>query len=168
MSLAHLHILLNHFPVFATFFGAVLMVVGVLKKNRTLTTTALITFIISALVTIPVFFSGPGAEESLKNEPTVTENVIEKHETAAGAALICVEILGIFSFVQFVAEKKKHRSAMHLQYVIIFLAMVAFVLMAITASLGGQIRHTEIRPGVDALAGGATQVASGSAGSDEN
>lgn len=100
--------------------------------------------IAAGLSALPVFFSGGGAEESIEHLPGISEGIIERHESLARFALAAVlgsavvAFLGLMKF----AYRPVWKAA---QFITLFFALASTVLMAQTAHLGGQIRHTEIR-----------------------
>jgi uncharacterized membrane protein len=61
MNFAHLHLLLNHFPIIGTVVGLGLFLVSLVGKNKDLRRASLIIFSAMALLAIPTFFSGTGA-----------------------------------------------------------------------------------------------------------
>ena len=61
MNLAHLHLLLNHFPIIGTIVGVGLFLVSLAGKNDDLKRAGLIIFAVMALLSLPTFFSGVGA-----------------------------------------------------------------------------------------------------------
>ena len=63
MDQTHVHLVLTHFPIVGTIIGIGIMAYGVLAKNDAIKKTALIIFILMALLTIPVFLTGEAAEE---------------------------------------------------------------------------------------------------------
>jgi len=69
MNLAHLHLLLNHFPIIGTIVGLGLFLVSLVGKNADLRRASLIVLAVIALVAIPTFFSGVGAQGRLKMIP---------------------------------------------------------------------------------------------------
>ncbi len=146
MDPAHIHLLLNHVPLISILIGFFLLSAGLLFRKDDLKTAALILFFAAGLLTIPVYLTGEGAEERIEDFPGVTENWIHNHEEAAEFALIAVLVLGGVSFVGFLAGPEHPK--IYVPVVLIALAgsLFAEAVMARTAYLGGQIRHTEIRP----------------------
>lgn len=57
MTAAHIHLLLNHIPILGVLFG-LLLLYGTIKKTREIKKANLVTFIVAAILTVPVFFSG--------------------------------------------------------------------------------------------------------------
>jgi len=65
MDLAHLHLLLNHFPTIGFLVGLGIFVLGLAGKNNDLRRAALVIFLGIALLSVPIFISGSGAQEAI-------------------------------------------------------------------------------------------------------
>src|SRR5258708_31200843 len=92
MNFPHLHLLLNHFPIIGTIVGLGLFLISLAGKNEDLRRASLIIFAAMALLGIPVFFSGTGAQGAIKKLPGVSEALIERHQAAAMLAFLFMEI----------------------------------------------------------------------------
>lgn len=141
MSLTHLHLLMNHLPVLGVPFGLILLCAGIFRQRDELKRAALLTFVISALLTVPVYFTGEPAEESVEHLPGVAETYIERHEDRALFSLISVGVLGLLSLIVLVRRDGSPRALP----VVLALAVISTVSLGLTAGAGGEIRHTEIR-----------------------
>src|ERR1700720_3365056 len=82
MNYVHLHLLLNHFPIVGTIVGLGLFLVSFLGKNEDLRRSSYIVFAAVALLTIPAFLSGYGAQLMVKG-PGVSDALIQRHQGAA-------------------------------------------------------------------------------------
>lgn len=114
--------------------------------------TALILFILATLVAVPTYLTGEPAEEAVEGLPGVTKAVIEKHEEAAGVAFTGVVVLGVLSLGGLLRYRQGRMLPPWFTSATIVASLIVFGLMAWTANLGGQIRHTEIRPSSGPLA----------------
>ena len=157
MSTVHLHLLLNHVPVIGMIIGLCLLAWAVLRKDQGLGRVTLGLFAVLAVVALATFLTGEPAEEAVEGLAGVSEDVIERHEEAAMLATIALGVLGALSLGALLRLRNRTfpRRTMVL---FLALALVPAGMMAWTANLGGQIRHTEIRTGA---------VAQGSAGGQE-
>src|SRR6266481_5769769 len=99
MNFAHLHLLLNHFPIIGTLVGLGLFLISLFGENEDLRRASLIIFAAMALLAIPTFFSGIGAEGAIKKLPGVSQALIERHHGAAMLALLFMEITGALALV---------------------------------------------------------------------
>ncbi len=147
MDATHVHLLLNHVPVLATPLGLVLLAVARVRRSGELRGAALGMLLASALVAIPVYLTGEGAEERVEHLPGISEAAIERHEDAAGVGFAAVELLGATSLAALLLTRRSRPAGDRLVVAVLALSAVATGLLAWTANLGGQIRHTEIVSG---------------------
>ena len=63
MNGAHLHLVLNHFPVIGLIFCLAMLMAGILRKSEELTRTGMVILIAVAVIAIPVYLTGEPAEE---------------------------------------------------------------------------------------------------------
>lgn len=145
MNAAHIHLMLTHFPIVGTFIGVGILTAGLLMKNESVKKVALGVFILMALVTIPVFSSGEGAEEVLEKLPDFSKHQIHEHEELAEKAILLMFGLGILSVVGLFSIIKKISFEKPLIIVILIVSIATFGLFGKVGNLGGQVRHTEIR-----------------------
>jgi uncharacterized membrane protein len=149
MNLAHLHLLLNHFPIIGTIIGLSLFLISLVGKNYDLRRAGLIVLALMALVALPTFFSGVGAQGALKNVPGVSEAVIDRHEGSAMLALLFMEITGALALVGLwqlrgaAARWNRSLSA------VLFFSIITVGLMARVGTTGGEVRHPEIGSAVE-------------------
>ncbi len=158
MSLVHLHLLLNHIPVIGTAFALLLLAWGMLRKQDAITKIALVAFVILALLAIPTFLTGDPAEDVVAKLPGVTKAAIERHDNAAGVALTAMEVLGGISLLGLIFFRRAPRLPQAFTTVALLAGIVVGGLMAYTANLGGQIRHSEIAGAAVAGGQGSVQV----------
>jgi uncharacterized membrane protein len=152
MSGAHAHLLLNHVPILGTFFGLALLLWGLARRSDEVVRAAWLALVVSALVALPAYVSGEPAEDAVKGRPEVSELLIERHEEAAQKALIAVLALGVTALAALVAARGERPPARVFVAATVLLAVAAGGLLGYAGSLGGQIRHAEIRPGAAAAA----------------
>jgi len=156
MNFAHLHLLLNHFPIIGTMVGLGLFLISLVGKNEDLRRASLIIFPAMALLAIPTFFSGTGAQGAIRKTPGVSEALIERHQGAAMLALLFMEITGALSLVGLWKSQRTSRPARwnwSLSAVLIF-SIVTVGLMARVGTTGGDIRHPEIGSGQEEITEG--------------
>jgi uncharacterized membrane protein len=144
MSLAQLHLLINHLPVFGAFLGMIVLAHGMWTKNGQTKIAAYNLFILSAIGACIAYFTGEPAEEVVENIAGITESAIEQHEDFAIFALISFILLGVVSVFGLLITLKQSIFMRPVAVVILLISLVSFVLVARTGYLGGQIRHTEM------------------------
>lgn len=145
MNATHLHLILTHFPIIGTLLGSLILIYGIFTKNTSIKKLSMLLFIAMALVAIPVYLTGEGAEETVEKLSGVSEQTIKVHEEMAEKAIVFMAILGILSFVNLFALIRSLSFAKILTYVTLIFSLLTFGIYAKTGNLGGQIRHTEIR-----------------------
>ncbi|MBI3849934.1 MAG: hypothetical protein HY298_06540 [Verrucomicrobia bacterium] len=147
MNATHLHLLLNHIPVLGTVFGLGLLVFALWQKSDELKKAALGAFLIVALLAVPAYLTGEPAEEVAKPLPGVSKPIIEQHEDAAVVAFTGIVVLGVGALVGLILFRRGKVVPVWYGLVMLAASLTASGLMLWTANLGGQVRHTEIRPG---------------------
>jgi len=145
MNAAHIHLMLNHVPVLGTAFGLGLLVIASWRKSEELKKTALSVFVVVALLAVPVYLTGEPAEDVVKPLPDVSKPVIEQHEEAATVAFTGVLVLGVAAFAGLLPFRRGKILPAWYGSVMLAASVIVGGLMAWTANLGGQVRHTEIR-----------------------
>ncbi len=146
MNSAQIHLALTHVPVILSLVGLVILLVALVKKSNSLIKTSYYIFLFAGLAAIPVYLSGEGTEEMVERLPGVSEAVIERHEEVAKLAMISIVIAGLASLSGLLFFQKNTATRI-IKAVVLLLAISSGGMMAQTAHLGGQIRHTEIRSG---------------------
>src|SRR5688500_7613816 len=148
MDAVHIHLLLNHIPVISTIFAVPLFAYALLRKSDELKRLALIILVFAAVVAIPVYLTGEPAEEAVEKLAGVSHTIIEQHEDAAKISMIFLMTTGALSLVGlFLMRTKKAFVAGWFVLISLLFSVITAGLMARTANLGGQIRHSEIRAG---------------------
>ena len=99
MNFAHLHLLLNHIPVIGAMMGFALFVLSFFKGNGDLKRASLIVFAAIALLSIPTFLTGFGAQDMIEHAPGISAALIERHESSALLSIWFIEITGALALV---------------------------------------------------------------------
>ncbi|KUG08621.1 hypothetical protein [Solirubrum puertoriconensis] len=142
MNEAHLHLLLNHVPILGSLAGFVILLVGVLRHNASVTKTGLIMLLVAAAFALPTQLTGEGAEELIEHRPTVSHAQIEAHEDAAELAFWMLELTAIPALVALMLWQ--HARARLLVLLTLGGAALSFALMAYAGWEGGKINHPEL------------------------
>lgn len=154
MNPAHVHLLMNHIPVIGVGAGLLLLTYAVMKKSDEMTRVSLASFVVFALVAIPVYLTGKSAEGIVEDLPGVSEAIIENHEAAAVISLLSIEILGVVALAGLILSRRSNTTLKWFAASSLAISLVVAGLMGWTANLGGQIRHTEIRAGASSATQG--------------
>jgi uncharacterized membrane protein len=135
---------LNHLPVLGVLFGTILLAVGLWRRNDTIRRTSLVVLLLTGAAAGAVYLTGEPAEELIENAAGVSEKRIESHEDAAAVATSGAALLGVATLVLIWRSRRTGSMPSTLLLATFGLAVLTTVLMAWTANLGGQIRHSEI------------------------
>jgi uncharacterized membrane protein len=147
MYSAHIHLLLNHWPIIGTFIALGFFVISLLSRQDQLKQASLGLFAFIALLAIPAYMSGNSAQLFLKDTPEVSIMLVQTHQGAALLALIFMEITGAFAMIglwQFSRADRNGKPAGWNSAVVLLLSLLTSGLLAITGNTGGDIRHPEI------------------------
>lgn len=146
MDWIHLHLALNHVPVLGTLFVCLLLITAALKKDESLKRLSLWWTMALVLISIPLKFTGDFAAEKAGKEQWFIDTFVQAHEQAADQATTGIFLMGIAAILALIVARKGKPVATWALSLTLALGLLTFALMARAANLGGQIRHTEIRP----------------------
>jgi hypothetical protein len=152
MNLAYLHLLLNHVPTVGLGIGLGLFLAALIGKNDDLKRVSLEVFVVIALLALPAYLSGNAAQETIAGLPEVSEALIAAHQDAALVAFVFMMITGASAWIGLWQFRRISRPARGNLSAVLVLAIVTVGLMARAATIGGEIRHPEIRSGPDITA----------------
>jgi uncharacterized membrane protein len=147
LTTVHLHLLLNHLPIIVPVIGLVLLALAVWKHSDLLARVSLALLATGAVSALPAYLTGEGAEEAVEQLPGVTKELIEQHSDIALIAAISVGVVGLLALWMLWRYRRPAELPSGLVRVTLAGALISSGLMAYTGLLGGQIRHTEVRPG---------------------
>lgn len=145
MNDAHLHLLVNHFPIIGTIFGLGILIAGIVLKNTAVKNTAFVLLIVSAVFGFAAMSTGEGAEELVEDMPSVGKAIIHEHEELAEKFILVLYVTGAFALLSLIANLKKHSKAKLFTWITLLLTIVTTVLVKEVGTSGGEVRHTEIR-----------------------
>ena len=149
MTGTHLHLIINHVPIFGAAFAAVLLLVSLRYGRAILQRTALALLVVVALGGTAAKYSGEPAEDGVRGMPGVTREAIKEHEELADKSFLAAAVLGVLALGVLVRWRTTEipRSA---ALAALAGSLVVAGMMGFTGLLGGQIRHTEVRTGATA------------------
>jgi uncharacterized membrane protein len=144
MDWAHIHIMINHFPVILAVTGAVAVLLAVARPRRAIWLYATVSLTIAALTVIPTYFTGEPAEAALDKPWYVARGVIDTHETSAKIAALLVLLAGLVAMVawrRLVRYPRELRMPGSLRAALIVTSLAAAGAIGYTSLLGGRIVH---------------------------
>jgi uncharacterized membrane protein len=151
-NLAHLHLLLNHFPTVGFSVGLGLYLIALIRKSDDLKRASLVIFLGIGLLTIPTFMTGKAAQAAVVAQEGVSETLTATHEDAALLAFLFMTVTGVLSWLGLWQYRRTSRIPGWNATAILLISLITFGLMARAANIGGEIRHPEIQAAGDATA----------------
>lgn len=144
MNQTHIHLLITHLPIIGSILGALVLIHAIGVKSNQTKIAAYYIFVLSAIGAAIAYFTGEGAEESVENLQGVMEATIKTHEEFALFAFISLVVLGVAAIVALFVTFRESIWIRTTAFILLFIALISFGLVARTGYLGGQIRHTEV------------------------
>jgi hypothetical protein len=121
-----------------------LLILALVRHSEHLTHAGLEVLFAIAVLTLPVYMSGIGAHQKLREQPGISNAAIREHHDAALAGFTVTEFAGFLAWVALWQSRRRGGAARGIVPAVTVLSVVAIVLMARAANLGGEIRHPEI------------------------
>jgi uncharacterized membrane protein len=154
MDLAHLHLLLNHFPTVGLIMALGVLVLSLVRKDVTLRRVSLEVLFVVALLTLPTYLSGMAAQPIVLTMAEDALPRIEAHHSMAMLASFMMLLTGAAAWLSLWRARRTTYRPDSLPWATLVLALVTLVLMARAGTMGGEIRHPEIMAeGSDGTAG---------------
>jgi uncharacterized membrane protein len=150
MNLAHLHLLLNHWPIIGSFIGLGMLILALAEKSDDLKQASFASLSLLALVALPAYMSGNAAQEMIQRSEGVSQALIETHQGAALIALVFIEITGALAWVGLWQFRRDSRPATWTVPAVVMSATATVGFMMLAGNTGGEIRHPEIQSGEEA------------------
>lgn len=145
MDAAHLHLMLNHFPLAGMLGALLILALGRWSKNEILTRTGLALVVLTGALTLPTFLTGEPAEKAIEHLPGISESLIEAHEEAAEKIVWLVGVAATVSAAGLVQAFRKGIAPRWAVMGVFGLGIATAVSLAWVNNLGGRISHPEIR-----------------------
>lgn len=145
MNFAHFHLMVNHIPLLSLPMALIFLAHSIKTGQTVSGRFAYLVLVVAAATVVPVYFSGEPAEDVVENMAGVSRPMIEEHEEAAEISMVLMLLAGGTAMIGLFGPTNGRKSK------VISRAAIAVVLLAVaslgyTANLGGQIRHSELRP----------------------
>ncbi|MEA2239944.1 MAG: hypothetical protein QOC81_4668 [Thermoanaerobaculia bacterium] len=135
----HLHLILNHAPVFGELFAVSLLLAAAVMRSTTLLRTALGIVVVTALGAIPVFYTGRAAGDAIGKVEGIDQEAIGPHEEAAERFIAVAEPAGVAALVALVRPRPTTVA------IASALTLISFGLAGWAANRGALIHHQELR-----------------------
>jgi len=145
MSPVPAHLILSHVPLVMILLGCCLLISGAWWKREDLKKGALGVFVLAAVLVLPLYLSGEPSQDAVKGLPGISDRILDQHEALAAPTLACNLLLGIIAGAGFFLFRAAKSLKAWFTCLVLVVSLLATALLAWTANLGGQIRHSEIR-----------------------
>ena len=146
-SVVHLHLAINHSPLYTELFALILMVIGMVRRNRTLITSGLVVTVIAGLCAIAAAITGNGAADFIDHSPPIAgvdKMAIGEHDAAATYLLWAACITGGLAIIALWIGRKRERPRW-VEMLVTIAILFSLTVVARVALLGGRIHHPEVR-----------------------
>ncbi len=147
MNMAHLHLMLNHFPVVGAPLLLALLAYGLARGSPEVTRIALWATVVLGVVTLVVYLTGEPAEELVEALPTFDHDMLERHEAVALGATVILVATAVLAGLALRAGRSDGRLAGTMNRLVLAGLLAGTAGVAATGWTGGPIGHPEIRPG---------------------
>lgn len=145
MNPIHIHLILNHAPLFGSAAACALLAYALLRDHDAYKRLAYVIMVLAGLVGPLVSFSGDEAAERIEALSVNPDKAIHAHEEAGEAAVVGLGLMGVLAFLQLATymfpnlARLRKRTALP----VLLVSAGVFAWTAYTANLGGKIRHGE-------------------------
>jgi len=148
MNAMHLHLAINHSPLYATMFAFFFVLIGMIVRNRTVVTAGLIIAVVAALCGIAADLTGNQADEAIDKSPPIAgvdKTMIKEHDEAATWVLISSCVTAGLAIITMIVGKRRGQRPRWMEVVVAVFLLWSLSVVARTALLGGRIHHPEVR-----------------------
>lgn len=154
MNAAHLHLLVNHLPIFGSMLSLVLFALALWRRDRGVQLSATVISALAAVGAAAALWTGEPAEEVVEGLPGVAEAAIHDHEEAAELAAVLMLGAGALSIGALLLSRRAPAPGMVALGVPAVATLAAVGALTVAGSTGGKIRHPEIADGAPVAASG--------------
>jgi len=147
LNVVHVHLIANHVPTVGLVVALSLLLVAFAKKDEELKRITLGVFFVIALMTLPIYISGSAADIAIKDRPDISAAAVRAHKDVALVACALMGVVGAASWFGLWQARRTSRLPQGTVAAVLLVSTLTLVLMARTATLGGEIRHPEMTGG---------------------
>jgi uncharacterized membrane protein len=144
-SMAHVHLLINHFPIIGSMFISVMFIIALLFKNVFLQKVSLWFLVGVALTTAITYASGGGTKSAVQALPGTSDAAIAAHEQAARYGLIIMFVAGVLALGGIILYSKRPVLPIYFRVSVMIVLLISVIVLTYIGFLGGLIMHPEIR-----------------------
>ena len=144
----HLHLAINHSPLYATMFAFFFVLIGMIIRNRTIVTAGLVISIVAALCGGAAYLTGDQAADLVDHSPPIAgvdKTMIKEHDQAATFVVLSTCITAAFAIATLFVGRKRGANPRWMEVVTAVLLLWSLSVVIRVALLGGRIHHPEVR-----------------------
>lgn len=145
MNAAHWHLAINHLPIIASIIAFLVLLFGLLFKQKVVQNVGLALFIFAAFAAIPSLFTGEAAHEYLEGSLPLEESYVERHEDRAKIFSFALGGLALLASVGLILYRRWEHRTTFWNILVLLASLIVLWFAKETGTTGGEIRHTEIR-----------------------
>ncbi|MHB1863551.1 MAG: DUF2231 domain-containing protein [Gemmatimonadaceae bacterium] len=140
---AHLHLLVNHFPVVLSIVGLTSLAVGAVTRRDFYWRAGLHLMVLAGIAAVVAILTGESASDEIRHRAFVVQGTIGAHSSAAYAALWALLIGGAISAYAWWRARDSDAGALPawLRELVLIAALVGAALVGYAAYRGGIIVH---------------------------
>jgi uncharacterized membrane protein len=144
MDWAHIHIIINHFPIILEVMGALASVLAVVRPRRGAWLYATASLTLAGITVVPTYFTGAPADHALNDPWYIVTRAIDSHEQSAKISAILTVLASLVAVVvwrRLVRYPREVRVPTGLRIAVVVTSVAAAVSISYTSLLGGRIVH---------------------------
>jgi hypothetical protein len=142
----YVHTLLNPLPVYGLLVGVLVLLAGILTKNRGLRTAGLVVTILCAVSAYPVLLFGQHGYNHLAPQlDTESKQWLDTHMDRAEHFIYAFYLTAAIGVAALALPKKFVRSSTILLWLTIFCAVITLGIGGWISRSGGEVSHSEFR-----------------------
>src|SRR5262245_50993671 len=135
---------MNHVPTIGAAAALGLLLLAFVRRNEHLMHAGLEVLFIISVLTLPVYVSGVAANYEIKERKDISVDAVGIHQDAALIGFSVMEFAGFIAWIALWQTRRRGRAASWVVPAATVFLVMALVIMARAANLGGYIRHPEI------------------------
>ncbi|HYS55571.1 MAG TPA: hypothetical protein VER58_17570 [Thermoanaerobaculia bacterium] len=148
MNFLHIHLAINHSPLYATLFAFFFILIGMMIRNPSIVTAGLVITIVAALCGVAAYYTGDQAADIIKDGPPIAgveKTVIGPHEQAAVFVLVSSGVAAGFALITLFVGRRRPARPRWMEVVMVIVLLWSLSVVVRVALLGGRIHHPEVR-----------------------
>ncbi len=138
MDAYKLHLLLNHYPMFGIIIGILLLLLGLWRKSDKVKRISLWIFLVSAVLTFPVYVSGEINGSRMTDG--IFGDLIKQHKNSALIAFGLIEVMGIAALIGLILLYRRPQQAKWMVLMVLVLSLASSVIITRTTLMGRNIK----------------------------